>query len=223
MEVARERGMCTGFHSRGLSQFWGYRAKPLSVQSSGSRERKKGVDMFGLRAIRSVGAVLGASSLLLISGCPAETVVEPQHAWVFGGSGYSSANTVQQTADGGYILAGGSQTWNSGIDGGDIQVLKADQDGNVVWSKTFVGSDYGYATTVREDPDGGYILGGTSGWTGEHCGHMYVVKVDGTGSVVWSKMWADSSADVVADIIQMGAQCQPSQMRTFPTSRRTAW
>ena len=72
-------------------------------------------------------------------------------AWekTYGGSDYDQASSIGQTPDGGYFLAGHSQSFGAG--GKDVVLLKLDATGSVDWQKTFGGSsdDYSYAI----DPD----------------------------------------------------------------------
>ena len=57
----------------------------------------------------------------------------------YGGSGYDDAYSIQQTSDGGYIVAG--DTYSFGAGSGDVWVLKLDQCGNITWQKTYGGSE----------------------------------------------------------------------------------
>ena len=81
----------------------------------------------------------------------------------YGGTGSDEAFSVQQTSDGGYIIAGWTQSFGTG--GKDIYLVKTNSDGNIGaglgWTKTFAGSgnDY-YGYFVQQTNDGGYIITG---------------------------------------------------------------
>ncbi|MCL6495081.1 MAG: T9SS type A sorting domain-containing protein [Ignavibacterium sp.] len=76
----------------------------------------------------------------------------------FGGSGRDYGNFVQQTFDNGYIITG--YTLSFGAGGDDLWIVRTDESGNLLWSKTYGGaqSDVGYC--LQETIDGGYIIVG---------------------------------------------------------------
>jgi hypothetical protein len=79
-------------------------------------------------------------------------------------------NSIQQTADGGYILGGesrsgisGDKTENAhGFSSLDYWVVKVNSSGNIQWDKTIGGDLDDYLTCVQQTTDGGYIIGGYS-------------------------------------------------------------
>ena len=84
----------------------------------------------------------------------------------YGGYGSDFLYSVEQTADGGFILGGMSESNISGdklenSNGGwDIWIVKTDVSGTIQWQNTIGGSDYDEITSVQQTPDGGYIIGG---------------------------------------------------------------
>ncbi|MCX6601257.1 MAG: hypothetical protein NT025_06815, partial [bacterium] len=76
----------------------------------------------------------------------------------FGGSYNEICYSVQQTADGGYILGGLTQPFGFGND--DFWLVKTNPYGDSLWSRTFGGSYNDDCYSVQQTADGGYILGG---------------------------------------------------------------
>ncbi len=123
-----------------------------------------------------------------------------QFAKTFGGSDYDYAYSVQQTIDGGYIVAGG--TWSFGAGLYDIILLKLDGSGNVQWAKTFGGSSDDYANSVRQTTDGGYIVAGETYSFGAGSWDIILLKLDGSGNVQWAKTFGGSDEDVAISVQQ---------------------
>lgn len=94
----------------------------------------------------------------------------------FGGLDNEWANSIALTSDGGYIIAGSTESFSKG--GYDAYLVKIDAMGNEEWSSNLGGlrDDYGYG--VQQTVDGGYIMVGIRGYD------MYLVKTNGKGNVV---------------------------------------
>ena len=118
----------------------------------------------------------------------------------FGGSDYDDAGWVRQTSDGGYILAGCTRSFGAG--GSDAWLIKTDSLANEDWSRTFGGSDYDYAYSVRQTSDGGYIL---AGWTysfGAGSCDAWLIKTDSAGNEEWSRTFGGSDYDGAKSVQQ---------------------
>lgn len=103
----------------------------------------------------------------------------------YGGSGYDSANSIQQTSDGGYIVAGYANSFGAG--GGDAWVLKLDANGAVVWQKAYGGLNSDWAVSIQQTNDGGYIVAGGTNSFGAGQSDIWILKLDTAGNVVWAK------------------------------------
>jgi hypothetical protein len=103
----------------------------------------------------------------------------------FGGTDFDMSWSVQQTSDGGYILAG--YTCSYGAGSSDFWLVKIDSDGNEQWNKTFGGTDMDVAWPVKQTSDGGYILAGYTCSYGAGSEDFWLVKTDSDGNEQWDK------------------------------------
>jgi len=120
----------------------------------------------------------------------------------FGGVGWDYADSVQQTTDGGYIIAGGTDSFGAGEF--DFYLVKTDGEGNEEWSRTFGGVGWDYADSVQQTTDGGYIIAGGTDSFGAGIYDAYLVKTDGEGNEEWSRTFGGEDNDT-ADSVQQTA------------------
>ncbi len=118
----------------------------------------------------------------------------------YGGSGGYLANSVQQTSDGGYILAGSTGSYDTGD--WDVWLVKTDSDGNKVWDKTFGGTATDSASSVQQTSDGGYILAGHTGYYGTGEYDFWLVKTDSDGNKVWDKSFGGTDEELASSVHQ---------------------
>jgi hypothetical protein len=118
-----------------------------------------------------------------------------------GGSYADGANSIIQSSDGGYVVAG--YTSSSGAGSADFYVVKLDSGGNVEWTKTIGGSYADGANSIIQSSDGGYVVAGYTDSFGVDSRDIYVVKLDSGGNVQWTKTIVRSSSwDEAYSIIQ---------------------
>ncbi|GAB3497501.1 hypothetical protein GCM10027341_17690 [Spirosoma knui] len=128
----------------------------------------------------------------------------------FGGSKNDIAYAVTTTLDGGYVVAGrtesndGDVTGNHG--GADFWVVKLDGNGNMIWQKALGGSRDDYANAVIATSDGDYVLAGTAGsnngdvTVNRGFTDYWVVRLDGNGNKLWQKTFGGSHDDFATTI-----------------------
>ena len=104
------------------------------------------------------------STLLSISFTSAQHIIQWQKC--LGGSFDDYARSIQQTTDGGYIVAGTSDSNDGDVSGNhgatDYWVLKLSGIGNIEWQKSLGGSGRDEAYSIQQTNDGGFIVAGES-------------------------------------------------------------
>ena len=114
-------------------------------------------------------------SLLLLSNVVFTQEVYLDNLWTntsYGGWNWSHA--VQQTTDGGYVIAGGTVA-DMNINDMDYYLIKTDSVGDTLWTKTYGGSGWDEARAIQQTSDGGYIIVGTT----------FLIKTDSEGNEEW--------------------------------------
>ncbi|PKL84744.1 MAG: hypothetical protein CVV22_11185 [Ignavibacteriae bacterium HGW-Ignavibacteriae-1] len=123
----------------------------------------------------------------------------------YGGSESDYVHSVKETSDGGYIVAGytdsddGDIAQNKGVE--DIWVLKLSSNGNIEWQKTYGGSGRDVAFSIQQTIDGGYVISANTiskdGDVTENKGQndMWVLKLSNSGNIEWQKTYGGSNND----------------------------
>ncbi|MCP4633186.1 MAG: T9SS type A sorting domain-containing protein [candidate division Zixibacteria bacterium] len=108
------------------------------------------------------------------------------HEWsnLFGGSNADEGHCIQQTADGGYIIGGLTNSFGAGS--GDHYLIKTDGAGDLVWSQTYGRESFDAAYAVAQTPDGGYIIAGSIN-NPDH--GIYAVKTNPFGDTLWTRTY----------------------------------
>jgi uncharacterized delta-60 repeat protein len=116
----------------------------------------------------------------------------------YGSGGETDAYSIQQTNDGGYIVAGVTSSF--GAVHGDFWVLKLNADGTVSWQKRY-GLDNDSHPSIQQTSDGGYIVAGQT-VSGEGYYDLWILKLNIDGSVAWQKTYGGTGHQNFAGSIQ---------------------
>ena len=134
----------------------------------------------------------------------------------FGGSSTDDSYSLQQTTNGGYILAGYS---TSGISGSktitnngpaDVWLIQLDANGNELWEKSYGGTNAEVCSSIQNTKDGGYIFGGNSlsGASGNKSSTNYgsydywIMCLDSNGNKLWDNSFGGSGLDFLWSVQQ---------------------
>jgi hypothetical protein len=103
-----------------------------------------------------------------------------------GGKYADQANSVALSKDGGYVIAGYTQSFGD-TTYGDIYVVKFDSSGNLKWTKTFGGKGADEAYSIVGTTDGGYAITGASTSWGAGSYNIYLLRLDSSGNIKWAR------------------------------------
>lgn len=163
----------------------------------------------------------------IIMAIPHVIKSQPAIQWQksIGGSGAEYANKIIQTSDGGYFVAGYSESndgdFSANKGNSDFAVARLNSSGSIIWQKLYGGSEDDEINDFVLTSDGGLVLvGSTNSYdgdvTGNHGSYSYdfwIVKIDTSGNIIWKYAYGgtnDDEANAVAlngdgSIIVMGS------------------
>ena len=159
------------------------------------------------RLARSWG-ISGILMTFLLAGCSGggggggnTTPVAPVPGKAIGGPGNDFGFSIEQTPDGGYVIAG--TTNSKGVGGYDAYLIKTSASGNVEHEATFGSTGDDIAYDVHTTVDGGYVITGVYGVLNINpdpsvptslAGELFVRKVDASFNLLWEKRYSDNIA-----------------------------
>jgi hypothetical protein len=127
-----------------------------------------------------------------------------------GGTYEENGYSIEQTADGGYIIAGSSNSNDGDVTGNhgfvDAWIIKLNSNGALQWQKSYGGTQYDVAFKVKQTSDGGYIV---AAYTGSNDGNVtnfkgfydaWILKLNARGDLVWQKTVGGSSQESIVKI-----------------------
>ncbi|MCB0466430.1 MAG: hypothetical protein KDC78_12275, partial [Aequorivita sp.] len=131
----------------------------------------------------------------------------------YGGSGIDEAVSVVEAFDDNYMVFGSTRSTDGDItdktgNDSDFWLLKISKTGEVIWSKTYGGSNDEEAARITKTNDGGYLL---SGYTASNDGDVsnnagfhdyWIVKIDASGTIMWEENFGFSGSDQAYNAFQ---------------------
>jgi hypothetical protein len=119
----------------------------------------------------------------------------------YGDSSTDRGYSAQQTSDGGYIIAGETESFGAGLK--DIYLIKTAPNGDSSWTRTFGGAGYDQGYSVQQTSDGGYIIAGATSSFGAGSGDVYLIRVDSLGDTLWTKTFGDTDLEIGYSVKQV--------------------
>lgn len=158
---------------------------------------------------------------LSLTSSPAQA----QWSYTYGGKEAEYLSSATLTRDGGYILAGTRWVGDDMMSTSDAWIVKLDQDGAVMWQKSYGGSGNDSAASVRQTLDGGYIVAGSTSSFGAGNDDAWILKLTGDGAVEWQKTFGGSAWDsaLFAEQLIGGSYVVAGNTQSFGAGGGDAW
>ncbi|MEJ2613540.1 MAG: T9SS type A sorting domain-containing protein [Ignavibacteriaceae bacterium] len=117
-----------------------------------------------------------------------------------GGSEGELSYCIDETGDGGYIIAASTGSSNDR----NCWLIRTDQSGDTIWTKTFGGVKDDYMCSVQQTSDNGFILAGRtrSFGTSNNYYDLWLIKTDFSGDTVWTKTYGGTGNDFAETVQQ---------------------
>lgn len=111
----------------------------------------------------------------------------------YGGSGDEAGINALQSSDGGYFVTGSTDSY--GLGGFDIYVIRINEYGDPLWSKTYGGAGDDLAISLIQTFDGNYVISGYTDSYGTGNSDVYCLKMDQNGDTIWTKTYGSTGSD----------------------------
>jgi len=127
------------------------------------------------------GLMLALLSVSLFALFTEYAYAQVRFAKSYGGTNFEKPSSVQQTSDGGYIVTGWTNSFGAGWD--DVFLIKTDANGDIIWAKTYGGTNVDLAISVQQTTDGGYIVVGYTYSFSAGENDIFLIKTDANGNI----------------------------------------
>ena len=138
----------------------------------------------------------------------------------YGGIEWDIASSIQQTSDGGYIVAG--HTYSFGAGQNDFWILKLNSTGTIQWQLTYGGSSWDYAVCIQQTNDGGYIVAGDAYSLGAGGRDIWILKLTSTGNIEWQQIYKEGSTASIQQTTD-GGYIVAADTRSFGAGEYDCW
>jgi hypothetical protein len=111
----------------------------------------------------------------------------------FGGTGYEGGGSVVQTSDGGFIIAGVTNSFGAGKN--DAWLIKTNSNGIEQWNRTFGGPEDDSGSSAQQTADGGFVIEGETRSYGAGLNDLWLIRTNSNGKEQWNRTFGTSTWD----------------------------
>ncbi len=200
----------------------------IKIDASGSEQWNRTFGEIGIRGANSVRQTRDGGYIMSGIAAPfgedgsanawlVKTDANGTMEWnmTFGNTLFGEAKSVRQTSDGGYIMAGYTQS-----DHDIAWLVKVDANGSEQWNRTLNENKFDESQSVQQTRDGGYIV---AGWTAGD--DAWLIKTDANGSLQWKKKFGGAGYDFAFSVQQAqdGGYIIGGSTRSYGAGESNAW
>jgi len=140
--------------------------------------------------------------MLMLIGAAGEGNAQPDSLWsrTYGGGSGDVCTSIIQTADGGFAMAGTTESFGAGD--GDFWLVRTNAEGESLWSRTFDGEGYDACHSLIQTADGGFALAGENLFIPAAGYSVWLVRTNAEGDSLWSRTYGGRRNDYCTSIIQ---------------------
>ncbi|OEK09328.1 hypothetical protein A8C32_11430 [Flavivirga aquatica] len=131
----------------------------------------------------------------------------------YGGSEIDEARAIEKSNDGNYIIVGDTRSSNLDVSfnngAADLWIIKISPSGNLIWEKSFGGTNFDAGRSISKTQNGDFIISGSSRSSDNDLNKnngqndAWVLKIDTNGNLKWQKNIGGSSIDLAHDAIEI--------------------
>jgi len=142
----------------------------------------------------------------------------------FGGARDDAGHWITDVSTGGYVIAGYTLSFGAGRK--DVYLVRLNQTGETLWTRTYGGALEDCSYDVRETRDSGFVVvgyrDGPSGWTK---GDLWVIRTDALGETLWTRTFGGAGQEFASSVIPLadGGFAVAGQTASFGSGGYDAW
>jgi hypothetical protein len=163
----------------------------MSTPSAFRRRADRALRAFALTA---AAIAVGSCDVVVPSGGAPSSFLK-----AIGGALDEQGNVVRQTSDGGFIIAGSTESSGAGLR--DLYLVKTSAGGEIEWERSYGGANNDEARDVIQLDDGGYLAVGTTLSFALGSTEAYLVRTDAHGDTLWTRAIGGSSVEYAASVV----------------------